>query len=257
MRRLSALLLAVPLLGCATTLSPEQRQWLQDGRAAYADGKYNRAIEIYTRLIDQASKTPEAGEAYYVRGMSLAKVNNRAAAYSDLRQAASRTEDAEIHWKSNVVLGTLAYEDERWPEAARALGAAAQAMPAAPPLDLVLFRLGSSLERMGNWRAARAAFERLAQTFQNGDYAAAARRRLKSGANAFSIQCGAFSRRENADRLAADLRSRGFAPALRAESSGGSGSLILVLVGQYSSYAEAGRALSQIQRVVPDAKIWP
>ncbi len=255
----TALLLALTLNGgCVSGLSAAQRALLQDGRAAYLAGKWPAALDLSTRFIESdAAEKPEAAEAYYVRAMSRAKLNDLPGANADAREALRRAKDAELRWKTHVFLGTLQYEAERWREAEAHFAAAAQAMPAAAPLDLVLFRLGVCRERLGDWGGARRAYEQLVATFRSGVHADAARRRIKVNADAYSIQCGAFARRENAERLVEALRAKGLSAGVRVDPREGSGTLFVVLVGRYASFDQARQALPGVQRHVSDAQVWP
>jgi cell division protein FtsN len=83
-----------------------------------------------------------------------------------------------------------------------------------------------------------------------------ARRRVALSVDYFSIQCGVYSRTENADSQAADLTRRGMPATVRREVRDGQ-SVFVVLTGRFSSYADALRALAGVRKTVPDAVIWP
>lgn len=246
---------ALCLSGC-TGLTAQQSQWLQEGRDAAAREQYSFAIEKLTYFLNQVDARPETAQALYLRGRSYGRRGDIAQAVMDLRACVERDLDPEATWRAYIVLGTIYYEDGRWEDARQAFAAAAGRMPARPPLDAVLFRLGTCLERTGNWAAARQPYEDILKRFPSSNFAASARRRLEIAANFFSIQCGVFAQQQNAQNMVEDLRRKGFSAFVRREPRAGQLTHV-VLVGQLETYDKALRQLGTLRQVVPDAVIWP
>jgi len=255
LRTLSGLLVVVILAGCAE--SQEQRRVsLVQGEQAFANRQYDAAIGQLTAYLNEAHDQPDAGRALYVRGMAEALSDRRPQAYSDLEHAAHDAHDTQVTWRAQAVLGVLRFEDQQWAPAAQALGSAVGAMPAGPPMDALLFRLGLCAERLGQWGAAQTQYRRVVGEFPQGTYAGLAQRRLDLKADHFAVQCGAFAQVQNASAQVAQLRQGGLAAQVQRDVRGGSAPYV-VFVGRYGTYAEAVDALGRVRAIVPDAVIWP
>jgi len=229
--------------------------WVLSGERAYAGRDYRTAVAELSRYVNTYPRGPETGRARYVRALAYARTNARAHAYADLSHA-TRDDAREVRWRSNVLLGTLCFEDGRWSDAATAYGAAAREMRAAPPMDNVLWRLGQSLERAGRWTEARGAFERLAREFPRSQLADGARRRLELRPTHFAVQAGVFTQASSADRLADQLSQKGLAAYVRREPR--RGVLVnVVLVGNHASYEAAWQQATTVRHYVSNAVIWP
>lgn len=243
------------LAGCSG-LTEQQRAWLAEGRQAFEQQRYTRAVQQLSRFLDEVAGKPETTEALYVRAMSHAKSGQRAQAYNDLQRCVATSTNPDVAWRAQVVLGTLSFEDERWDAAGQAYGAAAKTMPPVPPMDAVLFRIGQCYERTGRWTEAQGSYRALVDHFPVGVNAAAARRRIQLNADHFAVQCGVFSRRENADRLRMDLKANGLEAYVRQEPRD-QRTMYVVLVGRHASYGEARQQLAAVRVHVRDAVLWP
>lgn len=251
---LGVLLGLATLAGCAG--EDRRAAAVVEGQSQYERGDYERAIESLSKYLNQQPRGGDAALAYYIRGLSAAKANRRSQAYDDLRQSLASKPDADTEWRANVVLGVMNFEDERWDAAGQGFTAALRKMPKGPPTDTVLFRLGQCQERTGQWAAARATFQKLVSQYGSSASAAGARRRVAINADCFAVQCGAFTRRDNAERQSADLRRQGYSSYVRNDSRDGK-PISVVLVGRYRTYGEAWAAVAQVRGRVRDAVMWP
>jgi tetratricopeptide (TPR) repeat protein len=245
------------LSGCVSGLTQQQRMWLANGQEYYEREDYARAIDQLSRFLDEVREGPEVAQALYVRGVSNAQAGQRAPAYADLRRCVATPADTDAIWRAYIVLGTLHFEDGQWREAAGNLRAATERMPAKPPKDAVLYRLGLCHERMGQWPTAAKCYAEITKTLAGGSYGAAAYRRVQLDADHFAVQCGAFRDQGNAETLRGNLEGKGLSAYIRAEVRGRT-PMYIVLVGRYGDYDEALRQLAMIQQqFVPDAILWP
>ncbi|MGE3181395.1 MAG: hypothetical protein AB7N71_07175, partial [Phycisphaerae bacterium] len=84
-----ALVIGFSLLGfataCSTTLSGEQREWLQIAEESYEEKLYSRSIEYSSRFLEQVLDAPETTKALYYKALSEAYLGQRGAAYQDLQ----------------------------------------------------------------------------------------------------------------------------------------------------------------------------
>jgi tetratricopeptide (TPR) repeat protein len=247
--------LLLALCGC-NTLSDQQRLCLTSGEQAFQAKQYDAARQRLTQFLNEVHDRPEVARALYVRGMASAVSGHRADAYTDLQRAARETNDPQLTWQPHVVLGVLYFEDEHWLAAAQVLTQAMARMPSAPPLDAVLFRLAMCYERLGRWDDALPPCRRIVSELPHSPYADDATRRLQLRATCFAVQCGVFTRAENASALVARLGQVGFKPYVRQEPRGGN-TYQVVLEGRFSSYAQALQALAHVKGYVPEAVLWP
>jgi tetratricopeptide (TPR) repeat protein len=255
LRVLSGLLVVAAVAGCADS-QEQRRMTLVQGERAFQNRQYDTAIGQLTAFLSEARDQPETGRALYVRGMALALTDQRPQAYADLERAARDARDPQVAWRAQAVLGVMRFEDQEWAGAAQALGSAASAMPAGPPLDAVLFRLGLCQERLGRWGEAQTQYRRIVSQFTQGTYPGLAQRRLDLKADHFAVQCGAFAQVQNASAQAAQLQRAGLPAQVQRDVRGGATPYV-VFVGRYATYAEAVDALARVRAIVPDAVIWP
>lgn len=241
--------------GCGG-LTADQRMWLVEGQSAYDRKQYSLAVERLSTFLREAADQPEASRAYYIRGLSHLRLERRPRAMADLRQAVVTTSDADVRWRAYFELGSMQFDDEQWRPASRSYRSAADAMPHRPPLDTALYRIGVCLERLGQWSESRTYFERVGATFPRSRLAQTARRRIQAPPASFSIQCGAFSRAGNADKLQGRLSGAGLSAVVRSEMRGGR-LLYVVYVGRYAAYETARKALPGVRAYVPEAVVRP
>jgi tetratricopeptide (TPR) repeat protein len=249
-------LLGVVLLAGCSALTDRQRALLADGERAYREKQYDAAVQQLSTFLDEVHDRPEVARALYVRGMARALSGKRAWGQADLERAARATTDPQLLWQPHAALGTLYFEDENWEAAARAFSQALEHMPAAPPQDALLFRLGLCYERTGRWSAALGPYRRIMTQFPSGPYAEGAERRSQLGADHFAVQCGMFASMDNANDLVAQLRKQGLRAYVQPEPRKGN-TYYVVLEGRYSSYREANQALARVRAYVPQAVLWP
>ncbi len=245
----------VTLAGCGG-LTDQQRMRLQAGEQAFESKQYDAARQQLTQFLAEAQDRPEVGRALYVRGMASALSGHRAEAYADLQRATRVASDPALRWQPCLMLGVLYFEDENWTAAAQSLTEAAARAPNTPPKDAVWYRLGLCYERLGRWDEALTPYRRVVQDFARGPYAGNAERRLRLRASSFAVQCGVFSRADNANQLAARLASQGLKVYVQQEQRG-EGVFYVVLEGRYPSYAQATAALARVRGHVPEAVLWP
>jgi tetratricopeptide (TPR) repeat protein len=249
--------IAGPLvLGCGCQPGKEYQDWLTQGQQACSEQRYDQAVQQLTQYINAVGTSPEAARAYYLRGVALAELKQGAQARQDLQRAAQFPGQPDVCWRACSVLGTLDYEDGRWPEATRHYEAVAQIAPQEPPKDLFLFRLGACYERTGRWENARRTFRRIVDEFPQSSVASDALRRVQLGADHFSVQCGVFSSLTNAENLVRQLEQDGFAPTVQREPRNGV-MVYVVQVGRFNKYEYALQELARVKGYIPTAVLWP
>ena len=251
------LLLATVLssVGCAS-LSDAEKESLRVASAEYERGEISSAMARLDKLIADHPSTKEIAEAYYVRGLCHARAGQYGTAQRDLLTALKNSNRDDLTAHTRASLGAVAYRQGDWGRAAEYYEAALPDLPDDPPKDQTLYYAGVALERIGQWKRARARFAEILHRFGTRPIAASARRKAAWKHQFFAIQLGAYSSTQNADRAIATLKADGY-DVWQEFSSRDGGAVWLVLTGRYSTYAEAVRALKHIRTTQSDALIVP
>jgi len=250
------LVLLVGLAGCVQ-LPPEGRRRLIEADRQYEQGHYRTARDALSGLIQAYPDRAEIAEAYYVRGLCHLKLNRRTAAREDFEQALRRSNRQDLTARVHACLGSLAYEQGDFAQAIDHYQQAIPDLPDKPPLDEVLYRLGVSLQRVGRWDDARAAFSKLFWKFPGSRIEPDARRRFRWPYEYFVIQCGAFERLRGAEDLMRQLSQKGLRHTQWRLETRRSKVIYVVQVGRYKDYAAAKADLPTVRRIVSDAFIAP
>ncbi len=255
--RLALALAAAPvaatmLPACVGRLPPPGVQMLQQVDQTYRRGDFYGTVTRANEFLAVYGGVEAAGEAYYLRGLAYANLNDRARAQKDFEAALRSASRSDLGPLAEIALGNLAYEQGSLAEAAGHYLRVVEKLPNEGPKDEVLYRLGKSCAYLGDWPAARQWFAQLLHLFPGSLREAAARRYFAAGG--FTVQCGAFRLYANAQQQAADLRRQGL-PARQVQDP--RMRYHLVQVGLYASHQEARQALAQVARLVPDAAIVP
>lgn len=244
--------LAIALVGCDGMLPPAGAKLLGEVEQAYQDGDDATAIVRADRFLLSYNGTNAAGEAYYLRGLAHARRRERDLARRDFEQALQRAHRKDLAPLTQVALGNLDFEQWKLGTAAEHYRVAVEQLPNEPPKDLVLYRLGLCEARLGHWAQARNWFSQVMHLFSHSAVEPAARR--YAAADAFTVQCGAYSDWRNADRQVRMLKERNLPAERRMDSHG---RYHLVQVGRYPRYQEARTALAKVRGLVPTAIIVP
>gem|GEM_PF-1149485 len=220
-------------------------------------GQYTQAVEILTdylkkNMIDRR----QAGEAYYLRGLCYRHMRPalNESAQKDFEKAVKKTRDFQIQALASAELGHIYYEDTPadYELAIRCYRNALAQLSKAPPMDSVLFRLGVSLQRQGNWPAADLYLSRCFNQFPESPWAQRARSRL--GGRTFRVQIGKYDSLGQARRMVDQLKESG-RPARWTAIRKGKTLRYVVQMGKYASYLEAEKARKNVMTKYANAFI--
>ena len=241
--------------GCVEPVSPEARQLLVDGRAAYDCGEDATVLRQTGQFLDAHARSPLADVAYYLRGLAYLRTQNRPAAQADLQAALAATKRQDIRLGSQKALGDLAYEDGDF-AAADTLYRQAQAecAPAARPADEIGYRLGCLLQAQGRWTEAAEQLDRVSHVFAGSEIARRSERRLRCVA--WTVQAGAYEKKASADAEVARLRAAALPANTRAVLVDGK-LRFFVQVGWYDTRDKAAASLPPVRKLCPAAFVIP
>ncbi len=238
-------------VGCQETLSPQARQWLQNGYAASASGEHHTVVQSMDAFLADHARSHRADEAYYLRGLARYHLGDLGGARADLEAALDRTDKSEVRGKAALALGDLAWDADDMPTTAEMYGTAVDNMDASiAPADHAAYRLGCALQRLGRWRDADIQFSRVMELFPGTELAERSARRIHG--RSWAIQMAAFTDRGRAEAVVRDLAQQG----VRADVSPAVGRgepLFLVQTGRFSTWEQATQALPSMKKLKPDA----
>lgn len=130
--------------------------------SAYQQGEYPAAARQFSRLADEipGGHKLESMIAYRL-GMSLRQIGETDAATQTLRGLFETTRDIDQFKAGLLALGDIAYNAERWDEAAEWLGQYVEFGQEAPSWSGSALRLGLAHAKAGDRRAASGVFEQI------------------------------------------------------------------------------------------------
>ncbi|MCJ7544471.1 MAG: SPOR domain-containing protein [Phycisphaerae bacterium] len=247
-----AYLIAILLcVGCQETLTPQARQWLQNGYTASASGEHQTVIQSMDAFLAEHARSRRADEAYYLRGLAKYHLGDRVGAQADLSAALDRSSKAEVRGKAALALGDLAWDGDDMPTAAEMYRTAVDNMDATvPPADHAAYRLGCAHQRLGHWQEADLQFSRVMELFPDEELAERSARRIHG--RSWTIQVAAFNDQARAEAAVKELGGQG----VRADVSPTMGKgkpIFMVLTGRYATWEQATAALPSLKKLQPDA----
>jgi tetratricopeptide (TPR) repeat protein len=245
----AALLLAALVAGTAGCKGTQKAS--DDGLMdAYQAGDYSRA---YREASAEASSGPSSGGqrdmARFVAGMSAYQLGRADEAMRHLGQVSDHDE-ASIAGPANATLGLILARRSEHERAIEHFRKAVKNLKGADTAQ-AYYHMGLSEQKLGRWSSARLHMQRALKVSNDAAFREKVRQRLK--ASAFTVQLGAFSDRENAERMARKIRSKAEsanlgAPRVVPSRSNSGKRLYLVQVGRFKSEAEAKRAMRRLNR---------
>ena len=241
--------------GCAT-LPADAVQRIERARKHYQAEQYTDAERLVNLVINGYPETKGVGAAYYLRGMCNYRKKRDPQARSDFHKALQTSSDPEVMARANAQLGHIAFQKDDYRQAVGHYFEAVKTGGKVSFMDQVYYRYGDSLQKVGQWQAARKIFPKVWKLFPSSEFVPFARRKFRWRHDFFSIQCAAFNRSDLAHDFANDLRRKGFAASTDVNLRGARAKHV-VHVGRYFSFRDARDDLARVRQVAADAFIVP
>ena len=250
----------------AAPLKPkEAEQVLNDAFAAFNRKQLDQAMAGADRLLASNPQGRGAAEAQYLRGRVFEERARDAGDRSEYAAAKSALQSArdaynaglalspapELEGRIRTQIANVAYHQDDYATAIAQGTAAYQKVTEPDAKAWVLYRVGLSQQRFGNFTEADRTFAAVQQEFPNTEQArrAAAHR----GARGFHVQVGTFSSPTNADGALTDLRAQGVIGLSLPNTNG----QLVVRVGPVQTYDQAKALKARVAGKYPDAVIIP
>lgn len=214
-------------------------------QAAFFRGEYPQVAAGAEQLLARESLPATVEALLYLKGISELKIRDLEAARITLTRLTTEFPGGRFLSQGEMALGDVeslsgAPEKALW--VYQNLAGSEKASAIRPQVAL---RLGDIQRRLGLWEEARKTLEHLVGQFPRSDEASQAKEILSHGEFAFSVQVGAFQSRENALKLAAELKRRNFSADVNDVIVEGK-RFYRVRVGQF---ADRGEAVQEVQRL--------
>ncbi|MDK1032070.1 MAG: tetratricopeptide repeat protein [Planctomycetia bacterium] len=251
MRRVLALsiLASIVFSGCAgagkRNISGDARVLFDAGYRKFEQYKWVEADALFTRFLRQYPTSSAASEVYYYRGLSRQRLGRRLEARRDFQAAIGAEGNRKIVAFAKVALANMYYEEGNDGPAIHLYASVLKDPPEGLPLDLVLFRLAVSLQRIGKWAEADKYLRYVLEHHPQSPMAGDAKRRL--GARYFTVQVGAYSQVASAQKIAARVRKAGFKPWFAVVLKNGR-QLHTVRIGKTATYVGASRLAGRVDK---------
>ena len=250
----------------AAPLKPKAlREALDAAYAAFGRRQYDEAMAGADRVLAGNPQSPGAAEAQYLRGRVFEERSRAAGAGGNLTAARSTMAAAREAYNAALLLApapplegdirtqlaNVAYHLEDYATAIAQWSAAADKVTDPQEKAWVMYRLGLSQQRFGNFPDADRTFAAVQQQFPNTEQAR--RAAAHQGARGFHVQVGTFSTPANAAAALADLRAGGVVGLSLPNPAGQH----VVSVGPAPTYEQAKALRLRVAGKYPDAVIVP
>jgi outer membrane protein assembly factor BamD (BamD/ComL family) len=235
---------------------------LDAGYQALENQQYNEAIAKAEEFLARTPHGPGSAEALYLKGRGFEGKNAAGVTADEARQNLQSARAAYIEALEQVPrqplesyvhasLGNVAYFQDDYQSAIAQLNAAYDKLDSEDLKAWVLYRVGLSQQRMGQFAQADKTFASVQQFHPNS--VPAQRAREHQGAKAFYVQLATFASPQTADNAAGELRRQGMTASRVSDAQGRA----LLRVGPIASYSQAQYVRGRFAEKYPDAFILP
>jgi len=240
------LMMALGCAGCAPT--DADRQSLNDAFTKYDGRQLDEAESLTSNYIEKFPNEPNVDEAYYLRGLARYGKGNKPGASQDMLTALDKSKRDDLQGKSLLLLGDIAFEGQRWEQALDYFKNALEKYPAGNAPVSAYYRLGSSLQALGQWDKAKPYFTKTLASKPDDLLRVRALQRLN--ATNFQLQYAAFKEGPKAAEYVSTLKAQGISAIVASELRDNQ-FLFLVRSGKYSTWNGAEFDRTQLLKKHP------
>jgi len=243
----------------------EMQQALADAYAAFERKQYDAAMTGAQRVLAGNPAGKGAAEAQYLRGRVLEERAAQASGVGDSSGAKAALQSAREAYNAALAanpapavegniragIANVAYFQDDYATAIAEWTAAHEKITEPQTKAWVLYRVGLSQQRFGNFPDADRTFALVQQQYSGTE--AARRAAAHQGARGFHVQVGVFTSPTNADATIASLRADGIIGTHITDAQGRH----VVRIGPAPTYDQAKALKARLAAKFPDAVILP
>ncbi len=224
---------------------------------AFLEGQYQKAVNEAVGLIDEGS--PNRAEIYYIKGVSELKLGRYEAARKSFQYIISRYASSKRIFDAYIGLGDSYYMEKDLNAAIEAYEEAVFKFPKDENAAIADFRLAICYAAMGDATRANEFSDKARKaaplSFEAREPMRIAASRApdvspsagpSSGKGEHSVQVGYFKSRMNAEKLAQEMRARGYDAYVETVASD-EGVFFRTKIGHYASAEEAVKASEELK----------
>ena len=251
-----SLLFLIFVNGCEKPADRSAVIIINKARQCYNRQDYSLALKQLTALLNNDLSPKVQAEVYYLRGLAYRELAGTYLdlAYKDLNLAVRYTADPRLSALANMALGHICFEKDP-PDSVQAIlyyEDSLQAQAEDIPLDVIYYRLGVSLQRVGQWNQAQKYFTRCVSECSSSKYTLLAEK--QKDCDHYSLLADTFVSMERASETQDKLKQQNW-PARIEKISIKDVDSFLVLVGNYQTYLSAEQNLRELLLVCPEASV--
>lgn len=233
---------------CATAFAD-----LKQAEVSFLEGDYDAAVRICDDVIRKGS-IADISEAYYLKGRTLLKQNRINQARGVFENILADFSGSHFCDEAQMGLGDTFFAENDFDRAIAEYRKVQEKYPQSRLAALVLYKLGRSCVKSGRMQEGRFYFQKLQQDFPLS-FEAKLIDELDDSQFAYSVQVGCFSKYDNAERLTAELKKKGFTAYISEKD--GYPVFYRVRVGNFRTKAEANSCKASLQKKGYKTKLCP
>jgi len=223
-------------------------------QASFLRGDYTGVVQETRRLDRQGGALSDG--ALYLWGVSALKLDNPEEGRQALDRLIAGYSGGQWRAQALLALGQSWEEAGRDDEALKAYETLLDGAGSGSYFPQAALKLGRVQMRLGLWQEGRSSLNTLVQRAPQSPEAAAARDLLGQGNFYYCVQVGSFSAEPNAERLAGELKRRGYSPEIVRGTLEGK-TFYRVRVGRFPGKQEAEAELKRLREEGFPGKVFP
>ncbi len=214
------------------------------------------AASLLERYVSANPESDYRTDAWLLLGDCRLRLKDYAGAQGAYQEAQTDARTTAIDAKARAGLGTALMHQKRWDQAARAYESALSVGAKHIPAATVMMYMAKAYIRSGNWLMGRDRLKKLVRKYPRSLEVPAAYAILAEPADTFSVQVGAFSTREGADKMLEKLKTSKVHEG-RIVHQPWASAPFAVRVGSYVTYGAAVGQSQKLKSIEPNNFVVP
>ncbi|MBU4377237.1 MAG: SPOR domain-containing protein [Candidatus Omnitrophica bacterium] len=220
---------------------------------AFVKGDYNEVVRMASSYLNYRPKNDEKIQC--LMGRALLKLNRLDEGRSRFFKVAEETKDKKFQAEATIGIADSYYLDEEYRQARDYYEKVARLYPDLDNMNIVYYALGKCYSKLDNAATAKEYYDKLMRLYPNSLEA-----KLLKGEGTdsvtYCVQVGSFNKLENAERLRAELKSKGFDAFIQTVTVEGT-YFYRVRVGKYSRIGDVEDVARNLRNKGYTTKVCP
>jgi len=180
---------------------------LQKAWNYYMQSDYTKAVEC-CRVISKNKMLGDQG--HYLMGLSFLKLGDIEEAKKNLTFAIKNYPNSLLKAELFLTVADSYYLGKEFTKAEKYYKKMLMTSKGVDYSSLAYLRLGKSLQKQGRFKEAHSNFSKIIRDYPFSLEVSEAKASLRKKVESFSVQVGVFAKKENAQRIATSLKSKGY-----------------------------------------------